>query len=100
MLQMQMFFLYFVTLSAGVAVVVFAFTAFVPKYRCRIPGCESDDSDLYTDPETGTHFGFVGLFIGSIDPDGKRTIGDQQKSLTTLSHNTTLIQLIISKKEN
>ncbi len=77
--QIQIALLYFVTLSAGVAVVAFAFTAYVPKYRCRIPSCESlAESAIYNDPDTGEPFDFVKMSIGAMS-DGKKTIGKFQK---------------------
>ena len=77
--QIQIALLYLVTLSAGVAVVAFAFTAYVPKYRCRIPSCEvSNTSVTYNDPDTGEPFDFVKMTIGAMS-DGKKTIGKFQK---------------------
>jgi len=41
-----------VSAAAGLAVVVFAYTGFEPKYRCRVVGCEDHDSSYYnTDSE-------------------------------------------------
>ena len=34
-----------VSAAAGLAVVVFVFTAFTPDYRCRIPSCDSESSN-------------------------------------------------------
>ena len=77
--QIQIALLYLVTLSAGVAVVAFAFTAYVPKYRCRIPNCEpSNVSVTYNDPDTREPFNFVKMSIGAMS-DGKKTIGNLQK---------------------
>jgi len=36
----HLFTLFLVTMCAGIAVVTFAFTGFVPAYRCAIPECE------------------------------------------------------------
>jgi hypothetical protein len=72
--QLQIALLYFSTLSAGVAVVAFAFTAFTPKYRCRIPNCENSESGLYNNAETKEPFDFVQMSIGTLS-DGKATIG-------------------------
>ena len=86
--QTQIALLYLVTLSAGVAVVVFAFTAYVPKYRCRIPSCESStESTTYNDPDTGEPFDFVKMAIGMLPSDGKKTIGNLQHSFTNYKHN-------------
>ena len=41
------FLLFLVTLSSGMAVVVFAFTGFVPRYRCMIPQCENIQDSTY-----------------------------------------------------
>ena len=68
-------FLFFSTLSAGVAVVAFAFTAYVPRYRCRVPNCESDDASAYVDPKTGEHFEFVKTAIGTMPSLSQKTIG-------------------------
>jgi hypothetical protein len=67
-------------MSAGVAVVAFAFTAYVPKYRCRIPNCESStQSATYNDPDTGEAFDFVKMSIGAMS-DGRKTIGNFKDS--------------------
>ena len=42
-----------VTTAAGVAVVVFAFTGFEPKYRCRLAQCEDPDSKYFTTDQEG-----------------------------------------------
>ena len=42
-----------VTTAAGVAVVVFAFTGFEPKYRCRLAQCEDPASKYYTTDQEG-----------------------------------------------
>ena len=72
--QLQIVCLYFVTLSAGVAVVAFAFTAYVPKYRCKIPNCDSQQLATYNNPHSGETFNFVKTAIGSLG-DGKKSIG-------------------------
>jgi hypothetical protein len=72
--QLQIFFLFFSTLSAGVAVVAFAFTAYTPRHRCRIPNCEDADSAFYNDPSTGLPPDFVQAAVGTLK-NGKQTIG-------------------------
>ena len=52
----------------------FAFTAFVPKYRCKIPLCDFPEFARYNDPRTGEAFTFVKTAIGSMG-DGKKTLG-------------------------
>lgn len=42
-----------VSAAAGLAVVVFAFTGFEPKYRCGVSQCESDGSKYFTTDEEG-----------------------------------------------
>ena len=39
--------LFLVTMCAGIAVVTFAFTGFVPNYRCVIPECENLNQTSY-----------------------------------------------------
>ena len=39
--------LFLVTMCAGIAVVTFAFTGFVPNYRCGIPECEDVKNTTY-----------------------------------------------------
>jgi hypothetical protein len=79
---MQLGLLFLVTLCAGVAVVVFAFTGFVPNSRCLIPECENVDSASFydrlivpttTDQTNKTFSHFVQLAIGGINPDAKIT---------------------------
>ena len=43
----QLFLLFLVTLSAGICVTVFAFTGYVPNYRCVIPECENFKNATY-----------------------------------------------------
>ena len=43
----QLGLLFLVTTSAGICVTVFAFTGFVPNYRCAIPHCESIENGTY-----------------------------------------------------
>ncbi len=40
--------------SAGVAVVVFAFAAFVPAHRCVVPQCENITDTYYADMDNET----------------------------------------------
>ena len=42
-----------VSAAAGLAVVVFAYTGFEPKYRCRVAGCEPPNSSYYTKDQEG-----------------------------------------------
>ena len=42
-----------VSAAAGLAVVVFAFTAFEPQYRCRVAECEASNSSYYTTDQEG-----------------------------------------------
>ena len=44
-----------VSAAAGLAVVVFAYTGFEPQYRCRVAGCEGQNSSYYvTDVDGNT----------------------------------------------
>lgn len=43
-----------VSAAAGLAVVVFAFTAYEPLYRCRVTQCEAPNSSYYTTDQLGT----------------------------------------------
>ena len=43
----HLFTLFLVTMCAGIAVVTFAFTGFVPAYRCSIPECEDLNHTSY-----------------------------------------------------
>lgn len=83
----QVALLWFVTCAAGIAVVVFAFTGFVPKYRCLVPQCENIETATYysqpivaNDPSTNennkTFSDFVQLAIGKVDPEASiATVG-------------------------
>ena len=42
-----------VSAAAGLAVVVFAFTGFEPKYRCRLTQCEDPASKYFTADQEG-----------------------------------------------
>ena len=42
-----------VTTAAGIAVVVFAFTGFEPKYRCRVAECEDPASKYFATDQEG-----------------------------------------------
>jgi OCT family organic cation transporter-like MFS transporter 4/5 len=46
--------LWLTTGAAGIAVVVFAFTAFEPDHRCVVPQCESPNASYYANPDSKT----------------------------------------------
>ena len=50
--------LWLVSALSGVTVVVFSFAGYTPKYRCRIPYCETSQDPTYLD-----HNGTIPEFV-------------------------------------
>ena len=69
--------LFLVAVCSGIGVVTFAFTGFVPKYRCAIPQCEDPSNTSYFNHEVTpfhsetnlSHYSFVKVAIGNLDPN-------------------------------